>query len=136
MTGPLVRRLVLAIAVITIATGLVQALAPAFMLRIIGGEATPTSAHFFGIVGMFMVLFGGALWQGMRQPVPDLTVLLWTGLQKLGASIAVGLGVAHAIFSPLALALAVAGFDLLSAALILATWNAYRAHGAPARAAA
>ena len=131
MTGPLVRRLVLAIAAITVATGLAQALAPGPMLRLVGGEATPTSAHVFGIVGMFMVLFGGALWQGVRQPAPDRTVLLWTGLQKLGASLAVGLGVMNGIFS--ALALAVAGFDLLSGILIIAYWNAHRAPAARGR---
>src|SRR5208283_1416592 len=53
--------LVAAIAALTVVSGLTQMLAPRFVLGMIGGQATPTSAHFFGIIGMFMTLFGGAL---------------------------------------------------------------------------
>ena len=94
------------------------------MLPLLSAESTPTSRHFFGIVGMFMVLFGGMLWQALvRQPTPPVPVF-WAGLQKLGASAAVGLGVYNGIFS--ALALAVAGFDLLSGIAIFIYWRAIR----------
>ena len=43
-------------------------------------------------------------------------VFLWAGLQKIGAFIAVGIGVFHEIFGPKSLI--VAGFDLLSGILI------------------
>lgn len=107
----------IAIGVASIATGAAQAVAPAAMLALLDSEVTPASAHFFAIVGMFMVLFGGmlvhALWRGSGQRV----VLLWAGLQKFGASVAVALGVMNGVFS--SLALLVAAFDFLSGALIL-----------------
>lgn len=105
-----------AIGLLTIVSGAVQVVAPAFVLSLVGGDASPPSRHFFGIVGMFMVLFGGALVHGLAGPAPDRVVLLWTGLQKLGASAAVGLGVARGLFAPLALA--VAGFDFASGVVI------------------
>jgi hypothetical protein len=46
--------------------------------------------------------------------------VLWAALQKFGASAAVGLGVMHGVFSPVALG--VAGFDLLSGILALMYW--------------
>ncbi|MDX1532518.1 MAG: hypothetical protein R3362_13385, partial [Rhodothermales bacterium] len=70
----------------------------------------------FGIVGMFMVLFGGLLWEGLPPRGPQPTALRWAGLQKLGAFGAVTLGVVRGLFGPVALL--VAGFDLLSGVLI------------------
>jgi hypothetical protein len=111
------RRVLLAIAAATVLSGLVQALLPRFVLGIIGGEATPGGAHSFGIVGMFMVLFGGMLMHALLTPGDHRIAVLWSGLQKLGAFAAVSLGVARGLFS--VLALGVAGFDLLSGVLIL-----------------
>jgi hypothetical protein len=127
----LLRGVLVFIAWMTVATGLVQLLAPGFVLGLVGGDQAPASRHLFGIVGMFMVLFGGALAQGLGSGAaepPDRIVLLWAGLQKLGASAAVGLGVQRSLFAPVALA--VAGFDLLSGILILAYRS--RAGRAPA----
>jgi hypothetical protein len=126
----LLRGVLVFIAWATVVSGLVQLLWPGFVLTLVGGDQAPASRHFFGIVGMFMVLFGGALAQGLRTNAsdpPDRIVLLWTGLQKLGASLAVGLGVERHLFAPIALG--VAGFDLLSGILIFV----YRAKagGAP-----
>jgi hypothetical protein len=116
--------LVTLIAGITIVSGLAQMLVPGMILRLISGEATPTTLHFFGIIGMFMALFGGALLHELlsvnRQPI----VVLWAGLQKFGAVAAVALGVFKSIFSPLALL--VAGFDLLSAVLVFCFWLGIR----------
>lgn len=111
----------LAIAVITIVSGAVQMVAPQFVLQLISAEVTPTSRHFFSIVGMFMLLFGGALWQALCSEGPQGTVFLWAGLQKMGAAAAVGLGVKSAVFAKLALL--VAGFDFLSGLLIFAYWR-------------
>ncbi len=110
------RLVLLAIAALTVVSGLVQLLAPSFVLGIIGADATAVGAHSFGIVGMFMVLFGGLLWEGLAPRGPIPTALRWAGLQKLGAAGAVGLGVMRGLFGPLALG--VAGFDLLSGILI------------------
>ncbi len=109
-----------AIAVLTVISGLLQMIKPEWVLAVVGADITPTSKHFFGIVGMFMVLFGGMLWQALVAERPQPLPVFWCGLQKLGASVAVGLGVARDLFSWLALG--VAGFDFLSCILILAYW--------------
>lgn len=110
------RLVLLVIAAITVVSGLVQLVAPSFVLGIIGADATAGGAHSFGIVGMFMVLFGGLLWEGLTPRGPIPTALRWAGLQKLGAAGAVGLGVMRGLFGPLALG--VAAFDLVSGVLI------------------
>jgi hypothetical protein len=116
--------LVAAVAAITVVSGLVQMLTPGFVLRLIGGANTPASAHFFGIVGMFMLLFGGALLHEVFSSPAQPVVALWAALQKFGAVAAVVLGVVRGIFSPLALL--VSGFDLVSAALIFVYWSRIR----------
>ena len=110
----------LIIAVITVFSGLLQIFAPGLVLQIISAQNNPTSRHFFSIIGMFMFLFGGALIQALFSSVPQSVVVLWSGLQKFGASIAVALGVIKAIFAPLAFV--VAGFDLLSGIVIVTYW--------------
>jgi hypothetical protein len=124
-------RVLVPIAALTVLSGLAQALLPRFVLGLIGGEATPGGAHSFGIVGMFMVLFGGMLLHALLTPGDHRVAVLWAGLQKLGAFAAVSLGVARGLFS--VLALGVAGFDLLSGVLILLYLRgAARAPRAPA----
>ena len=120
----LARNILLFIAVATMATGLMQIVSPSFMLGIMHGEATPTSTHFFAIIGMFMVLFGGVMWQALRtrpeQPIP----LFWAALQKLGAFAAVAIAVQRGLLSPLAWAVAL--FDLFTGVLALWYWNRVR----------
>lgn len=101
---------------ITVLSGLAQLLAPEIVLRTVGGETGPAARHFFAIIGMFMLLFGGALLHALFSARPQPVVVLWAGLQKLGAAAAVGVGVVNGVFG--GLALAVAGFDLLSGVLI------------------
>lgn len=113
-------RMLLAIAAITAISGLVQMVNPGWILNLIGAESNPTSRHFFGIVGMFMTLFGGLLWHALQQQQPPPVAVLWASLQKFGAALAVGFGVMNNIFSKLALT--VAAFDFLSGALALFYW--------------
>lgn len=116
--------LLVAIGIITVASGLLQLVAPEMVLRLVGAEATPTTRHFFAIVGMFMTLFGGLLLHALFSPAHHPAMVFWASLQKFGASLAVGVGVLHHIFS--GLALLVAGFDFLSGLLILWYWSRIR----------
>ncbi len=120
----IVRRVLLAISAITIVSGIGQVLAPSMVIDLVGGDPAPTAAHFFGIVGMFMVLFGGMLLQALlqkrHQPIP----VFWAGLQKLGAFGAVTLAVTRALLGPLSLLVAL--FDLVSGILILWYWMRIR----------
>jgi hypothetical protein len=109
--------IVLLISIATIVSGLTQMLKPEFVLATIQGEITPTSAHFFAIVGMFMTLFGGLMIHAIYSATPQWPAIFWCAIQKLGAFAAVGLGVLNGIFG--AIALAVAIFDLFSGLLFL-----------------
>ncbi|SDK98572.1 hypothetical protein SAMN05421823_10470 [Catalinimonas alkaloidigena] len=113
--------IVRAIAWITLASGLTQVVAPSLVLQLIGAVTTPTSAHFFSLVGMFMALFGGLVLHALRQPETARVPLFWASCQKAGAVLGVALGVYKGIFG--ALALGVAGFDALSALVMFYFWS-------------
>ena len=112
--------LLLLIAASTALTGAVQVIAPAFFLRLLSAEVTITSAHFFAIVGMFMVLFGGVTLHALLSLKHHPVVILWSSFQKFGASGAVALGVQRGVFSSLAIIVAVV--DLLSGLLAFWYW--------------
>jgi hypothetical protein len=108
------------IAIITVISGLIQMLSPEFVLGIIGGDITDSTLHFFGIIGMFMALFGGLLLHALSGSRNNPIAVLWCGLQKYGAAVAVALGVINGLFSWLAVGVAL--FDLFSGILITMHW--------------
>lgn len=118
------RTAVLAIAAITVASGLAQLVAPGFVLGLIGGSTTATTEHFFAIIGMFMAIVGGLVLHAELAADSRAVALLWGSLQKYGAAIAVALGVGRGLFG--ALALLVAGFDLVSGGLMTWHWRRSR----------
>jgi hypothetical protein len=105
------------ISVTTLISGIVQIFAPAIILDLISAEITAASRQWFATVGMFMFLFGGMLLQVLVSRQMVSPVFLWAGLQKIGAFIAVGLGVVDHVFA--SRAMLVASFDLLSGILLL-----------------
>lgn len=111
------RRLATLIAWLTIVTGAAQIVLPERLLPLLSVTPQGASAHLFATVGMFMMLFGGAVLHAQRRREALSVVLLWAGLQKLGAVLFVAWGVSKGLFAPLALA--VAAFDLFSALLFL-----------------
>ena len=114
-------KLLLLIAAATALTGGVQVIAPSFVLRLLSAEVTITSQHFFAIVGMFMVLFGGATLHALLSFKHHPVVILWSSFQKFGAAGAVALGVQRGVFSSLAIIVAVV--DLLSGLLAFWYWR-------------
>lgn len=110
--------LVAAVAALTLVSGIVLIVWPGTMLGMLGAERTAATLHLFGVVGMFMALFGGMLLHALLGARDAPVVVLWSGLQKVGAVCGMAIGVAHGIFSPLGLA--VAGFDFVSGVLIFA----------------
>jgi hypothetical protein len=106
------RRLTTLIAWLTVATGAAQIIAPNFLLPLLSVTPDPASAQLFATVGMFMVILGGAVLHAQRQVAALPVVLLWGGLQKLGASLFVAWAVYRHVFGPLSLG--VASFDFLS----------------------
>lgn len=120
----LIRRSLIAISALTMVSGAIQVLAPRRMLQALMAEDDDTARHFFGTIGMFMVVVGGGLLNALLRPGRDPVIVFWAALQKLGASLAVGIGVRRRIFSPLALGVAL--FDLLSGLLALEHWRRIR----------
>jgi len=116
--------LLVLIAASTLLSGGIQAIAPALILRLLSAETTTTSQHFFAIVGMFMVLFGGATLHALLSFKHHPVVILWSSFQKLGASVAVALGVQRGVFASLALIVAI--IDFLSGVLALWYWSRIR----------
>ncbi len=108
--------LLVLISISTLISGIVQIFAPAFILGLISAEITAATKQCFATVGMFMFLFGGMLLQVLLSRQMVAPVFLWAGLQKVGAFVAVGIGVINHVFGPAAML--VAGFDLLSGILI------------------
>ena len=121
MTDDAERRALLAIGVITVASGATQAATPGTLLSALNVENTDATRQLFGTVGMFMVIVGGLLTGATRRPGAGRDVVFWTSLQKLGAAGAVALGVRRAVFAPRALL--VAGFDFLSGLIALDYWR-------------
>lgn len=113
-------RILALIGLATAASGLLQMSVPAFVLGTIGGETTSGNLHSFRIVGMFMFLFGGLLFQALTSPEHHPLAVLWAGIQKFGAFGAIALGVIWGLFSPLAWGVAL--FDFLSGVLIFWYW--------------
>jgi len=107
--------IVLGISVVTVISGVSQIIKPEFVLDVIGAEISPLSNHLFAIVGMFMALFGSLMVHTVYQTHTSKTAVFWCAMQKLGAFIAVSLGVFQGLFSWLAMGVAI--FDLLSAGL-------------------
>lgn len=113
-----------AIGGVTVVSGAVQVVAPGFVLALMSAEVDAAGRHFFGIVGLFMVLFGGALLHALLSAAHHPVVVLWAGLQKFGATAAVTLAVLRGLLSPLALGVAL--FDLGSGLVILWYWLTVR----------
>jgi hypothetical protein len=121
---PMLRRVLLAIGVVTMATGAAQAANPGLVLRVLSAKDDTTSRSLFGTVGMFMVVAGGTVVHGLLSPARQPIIVLWCAAQKLGAAVAVGTGVRRGVFSKLALL--VAAFDLLTSALAVLYWSRLR----------
>jgi hypothetical protein len=111
----------LIIAVLTVISGFTQMIMPSFVLNFIGGDIGASNNHSFGIIGMFMLLFGGMVLHAIYQANTSKTVIFWAGLQKIGAAIAVGLAIQKGLFN--GLAGLVAGFDLISGVLFFLFWR-------------
>jgi hypothetical protein len=118
--GDLLRWLLLAIAAGTFLSGLVLVVVPGVVLDVLSAPTRTSDKLFFGIIGMFMAVVGGALTQTLLGPAPSRLVVGWSALQKLGAAVAMSLAVVLDVFSYAGLSLVV--FDSVSAVLAAAYW--------------
>lgn len=123
---PRLRRVLLAIGVITVVSGAVQAAVPDRLLRLLAARDDDAARTMFATIGMFMVVAGGTLVQGLLSSTRQPVIVLWAAVQKFGAAVAVTTGVRRRVYSPLALL--VAGFDLLTSVLAALHWARIRRH--------
>lgn len=119
-----IRLIILAIALITMVSGLVQLISPALILNMVGAETTAATQHFFAIIGMFMLLFGGLLVHALYSIQSNHAAILWGALQKAGASLAVFIGIYHHLFSGIAALVAI--FDGVSCLMLLVYYRHIR----------
>jgi hypothetical protein len=120
------RAVLTVIGLVTVLTGATQVVAPGVVLRPLGAEVSPATGQLFATVGMFMVIIGGLLTQTLLSHQllghrPSAVVVGWSALQKLGASIAVPIGVARGVFGTIAVGVAL--FDLVTAVLLVVYWR-------------
>ena len=117
-----------AIGILTVINGLVQLLAPEFVLRIVSFETSPLAKHLIASLGMLVALFGGMFLYAILDEQPQYVAVLWSGFAKFGTAIAIGLGVQHTTFIAPVLALAL--FDLVAAIMIIGYWFWLKQHSA------
>ena len=110
-----IRLIILLISIATLFSGAMQVVAPAFVLNFVGAEIDTNTKQLFATIGMFMFMFGGMMVHALYHEDNNRVVVIWSGLQKLGASVAVFVGIFNGTF--ILLAAGVAVFDLLSGLL-------------------
>lgn len=111
----LIRIILLLISITTLLSGLMQVIVPAVVLNFVGAAIDTATEQLFATIGMFMFLFGAMMIHALYSEENNRVAVIWSGMQKLGASIAVFIGIAKGVFIPLASAVAI--FDLLSGLL-------------------
>lgn len=110
-----IRLVILLISVATLFSGGMQAIAPAFVLNFVGAAVDVAMKQLFATIGMFMFLFGGMMIHALYHEDDNRVVVIWSAFQKLGAAIAVAIGITKGVFSPVAGM--VAAFDFVSGIL-------------------
>jgi hypothetical protein len=110
-----IRLILLLISVTTLLSGLIQLFAPGYVLEFVGTEMDTNTKQLFSTIGMFMFLFGAMMVHVLYSEEDNRVAVIWSGLQKLAASVAVFVGIIKGVFVPLVAVVAL--FDLLSGLL-------------------
>jgi len=110
-----IRIIILLISVTTALSGAIQVIKPSFVLQFVGAPIDATTSQLFATIGLFMFLFGAMMIHALYNDENNRVAVIWSGLQKFGASAAVFTGILNGTFVPLAAGVAL--FDLVSALL-------------------
>ena len=106
---------------ITAFSGFLLLLFPKTMLDWLGAGTADPAPYLFGIIGVFMLVFGGLTIDACRRPDPPPVVLFWATIQKIGAVLAMLVGLFTDVYGILALLVAL--FDAVSALILWALWR-------------
>jgi hypothetical protein len=120
------RLILLLISVSTLMSGAMQVIAPAFVLNFVGAAIDLTTKQLFATIGMFMFLFGGMMIHALYHEDDNRVVVIWSAFQKLGASVAVAIGIMKGVFLPVAGM--VAAFDFVSGILFFVYLKSLKAN--------
>jgi hypothetical protein len=118
--------IVAGIAASTVGAGLVQVVAPGFVLDLVDAHSDETTRHLFAIIGMFMAVVGGLVGHNLLRPPDRERDDLWGAVQKAGAFAAVTLGLLNDVFAGLAVLIALN--DLASSGMLLWYRRSIAAH--------
>lgn len=118
----MMKNLLVAVATITLLTGVVTAARPALSADLFVEPAATASGTFMVVVvGALLAVFGAALLHALLNGDDHPLVILWTSVEKLVAAGCWTVGLLHRTLVPMAAALIV--FDLLAGALGLWYWH-------------
>lgn len=112
--------LLIAIAVVTVLSGLVQLVTPDAALTFMGISTSDETVYLFRLVSLLTALFGGALLHTALTGRFERTVLVWAALQKVLSAAAVLLAFVGAILA--SGTLIVAGYDFLAGLFVFWFW--------------
>ena len=122
-----VARVLTALALLTIISGVMQLLNPARALAPMGADPAtvgPAGMFHFGAIGALLVVFGGLLLHALLSSAPHAPVFLWVGAEKLAYAAMAAAGVANGIYGRQALL--VTALDVVAATLCLIQWRSTR----------
>ncbi|HKG93536.1 MAG TPA: hypothetical protein VKA84_16630 [Gemmatimonadaceae bacterium] len=123
-----VARVLTALALLTIVSGVMQLFDPARALAPLGADPAtvgPAGLFHFGAIGALLVVFGGLLLHAVLSPTPYAPVFLWVGAEKLVYATMAAMGVSNGLYARPALL--VTALDVVAATLCLLQWRATRA---------
>jgi len=109
------RLTILLISIATLLSGGLQLFEPGIVLNFVGVGIDTSTKQLFATIGMFMFLFGAMMIHALYNEENNRVVIFWSALQKLGASLAVFIGILKGVFISLTAGIAI--FDLLSGLL-------------------
>ena len=111
---------VLAIAVITMLSGLVQIVAHRAVLSMMQVEISPQTVYLFIVVSLFTSLFGAALLHALLSRQRQTVIVFWASLQKVIGAAAVFVAALNGIIARSALL--AAGYDFMAGIFIFGYW--------------
>jgi hypothetical protein len=94
--------ILLSSAFFNVAIGLSQVLMPATVMAQLHVTVDVNTLQFFATLGFLLVVIGGLQIQSFLFTKPDQPlVVFWSGVEKLGAAVAVAIGALHHVFGPI-----------------------------------
>lgn len=112
--------IILAIAVITMLSGIAQSVAPRAVLSMMQVTVSPETVYLFIVVSLLTSLFGAALLHALLSRQRQAVIIFWASVQKVLGAAAVFIAALNGIIARSALL--AAGYDFLAGIFIFGYW--------------